>query len=229
MPQQPRLLLIVLLIGVILTAGCSSILNEKNSGTNTSQTSVQPAASWQVTIHQPYAQSDYIKTDTDIYNIGEVIEFTVTNDGSRSLNCAGNPPSFSVKFQAVNGVWATRMGTEKPNETVKSTLAPGNSTQVYRFVTTGWDPDRYRIVSDCGVVREFILRPVPALGTMPEDFSAETPAGTGTGAANSSAGNPLAAPHNTPAAPRSPVMLQSPPRCTVPDPSPPDQSRSYCH
>jgi hypothetical protein len=210
MPQNPRLLLIVLLIGVILTAGCSSILNEKNSGTNASQTSVQPAASWQVTIHQPNVQSDYIKMDTDIYNIGEVIEFTVTNNGSHSLSCAGSPPSFSVKFQAVNGIWATRMGTEKPNETVKSTLAPGTSTQVYRFVTTGWDPDRYRIVSDCGVFREFILRPVPALVKMPEDLPSATPAVTGTGAANTSVGNPLAAPHSTPAAPQPPVIAPIP-------------------
>ncbi len=204
-------ILLILAFTIVITAGCSSILNEKNNVTNTSQTSGQPHASWQVTIHQPNAQSDYIKTDTDIYNIGEVIEFTVTNDGADSLNCAGNPPSFSVKFQAVNSIWATRMGTEKPNETVKSTLGPGTSTQVYRFVTTGWDPGRYRIVSDCGVVREFILRPVPALVSMPEDFSTATPAGTGTGAANSSAGNPPAAsPHDTSAAPRQPVIAPIP-------------------
>jgi hypothetical protein len=41
---------------------------------------------------------------------------------------------------------------------------------MYRFVTTGWEPNRYRIVSDCGVSREFILRtiPIPVPTTCPE-------------------------------------------------------------
>ena len=181
-PHRATVLLLMLAIIIVITTGCSFFTKP---GTNTSQTSSRPYASWQVTIRQPDAQSDYIKMDTDIYNIGEVIEFTVANDGSHPLSCTGNPPSFSVKFQAVNGAWATRMGTEKPNDSVKSTLAPGSSTQVYRFVTTGWDAGRYRIVSDCGPVREFILRPVPALGTMPEDLPSATP-GAGTGAANTS-------------------------------------------
>ncbi len=203
-------ILLILAFSLVIIAGCSSIASEKNPDSSTSQTPGQPAASWQVTIHQPYAQSDYIKMDTDIYNIGEVVEFTVTNDGSQSLDCAGAPPSFSVKFQAVNGVWATRMGTEKPNESAKYTLAPGASTQVYRFVTTGWDPDRYRIVSDCGVVREFILRPVPAIVTMVEEGQTAKQSGTDAGAANALAGNPSAAPFDTTTAPLPPTVAPIP-------------------
>ncbi|MGA2121660.1 MAG: hypothetical protein ABSG49_06405 [Methanoregula sp.] len=160
-------ILLILMISLVLTAGCTSLTDEKNLSVNTSQTPGQSAASYRVTLHQPVAQSDYIKMDTDIYNIGEVVEFTVTNDGSGTLDCAGNPPSFSVKFQGINGVWVTRMGTEKPNETTKSSLEPGKSTQVYRFVTTGWDPSRYRIVHDCGIEREILIRALPVATLAP--------------------------------------------------------------
>ena len=53
------------------------------------------------------------------------------------------------------------MGTDKPVETNKTYLEHGKSTQMYRFITTGWEPNRYRIVSDCGVYREILLRPAP--------------------------------------------------------------------
>ncbi|MDD1686881.1 hypothetical protein [Methanoregula sp.] len=161
MPQLLRTLSILLLISVILFSGCTTIHEGKKTDGNLSQTPGVPAASYKATLNQPNAQSGYIKMDSDVYNIGEVVEFTVTNDGSGTLACAGNQPSFSVKFQTGNGKWATRMGTEQPNETEKSSLAFGNSTQVYRFVTEGWEPGRYRIVHDCGVEREILIRALP--------------------------------------------------------------------
>jgi len=114
--------------------------------------------------------------DTDVYNIGEVVEFTVTNDGSRTLDCAGDPPAFVVKTQGINGAWGTKIGNDTPDTSKKSTLAPGASTPPYRFVTDGWTPGRYRIVLDCGVVREFILKPNPT----PEPTPLETPVLNGT-------------------------------------------------
>ncbi len=50
------------------------------------------------------------------------------------------------------------MGVENPTAGNSSHLKPGDSTAPYRFVTTGWSPGRYRIVSDCGVSREILLR-----------------------------------------------------------------------
>jgi hypothetical protein len=164
---RTTIIMLIIAVSLVLTAGCTSLTSEKNLSVNTSQTPGLSAASYRVSLHQPVVQSDYIKMDTDIYNIGEVVEFTVINDGSGMLDCAGDPPSFSVKFQGINGVWATRMGTEKPNETTKSSLGPGKSTQVYRFVTTGWDPGRYRIVQDCGVEREILIRALPAATPTP--------------------------------------------------------------
>jgi uncharacterized membrane protein len=156
---------------ILLIAGCSTLSSEKNSGINTSQntsqTPGQSLASYKATINQPDARSEYVKMDTDIYNIGEVVEFTVTNDGRSALSCAGDPPFFSVTFQAPNGAWATRMGTGTVNETVKSSLSPGASTQVYRFITTSWEPGRYRILHDCGVEREILVRPLVTLAPTP--------------------------------------------------------------
>jgi hypothetical protein len=160
-PFRIAAILLTVIIAITLIAGCSSLIEEKNPDVNASPDSGQSVASHLVTLRQPDATSGYVKMESDIYNIGEVVEFTVTNDGSGTLECAGEP-SFSVKFQAGNGRWATRMGTGEPDRSVKSTLAPGASTNVYRFVTTGWDPGRYRIVHDCGVERDILIRSLPA-------------------------------------------------------------------
>ena len=60
------------------------------------------------------------------------------------------------------------MGEENPAAGNTTKLKPGESTAPYRFVTAGWAPGRYRIVSDCGVSREILLRALPSV----------TPAGT---------------------------------------------------
>ncbi len=153
--------LTILVLGALLAAGCSSPFPINTPPVTATPARYNPAASYQVTIKQPEKTSDYVHTDTDIYNIGEVIEFYVSNDGTGDLTCSGNPPSFSVQFQSGTGFWVTRMGAEQPGTSTKSVLRPGESTRIYRFVTTGWDPGRYRLLSDCGVMREIILRPVP--------------------------------------------------------------------
>jgi len=177
-PFRTTGILFLLVLIITLLAGCTSFTDEKNPNVNVSLTPGQSVTSYHATLHQPDARSDYVKMDTDIYNIGEVVEFVVTNDGSRTLDCSGNPPTFSVKFQPGHGTWATRMGSEKPNESEKSPLMPGASTQVYRFVTTGWDPGRYRIVHDCGLEREILIRSLPAAipaATCPVNASNTTP------------------------------------------------------
>ncbi len=99
--------------------------------------------------------------DTDVYNQGEVVEFYIKGEGSGTLECLNDPPTFSVKFQTGRGVWATKMGADNPVETNKTYIGAGKSSPMYRFTTDGWEPNRYRIVSDCGVYRDFLLRPVP--------------------------------------------------------------------
>jgi len=157
---SPTLTLIIVIVSILLTTGCTSLFDEINQ-TNTTPSLQQFPASYKVTIAQPDGTSKSIKMDTDVYNIGEVVEFSVVNEGAGTLKCLNDPPTFSVKFQTSNGKWATRMGTDKPVETNKTYLEHGKSTQMERFITTGWEPNRYRIVSDCGVYREFLLRPAP--------------------------------------------------------------------
>jgi len=159
-----------LAVSLAITAGCSAPAGTLNSSENSPSVPVTIAASYRATINQPDALSNYVKMDTDIYNAGEVVEFTVTNDGIGALSCAGDPPTFSVTTQTPGGVWSTKMGTGQPDRATTSVLAPGASTRQYSFVTTGWEPGRYRIVHDCGVEREFLVRslPVPVVTPMPE-------------------------------------------------------------
>jgi|SRR5208337_633863 len=166
-PHRYIVILSALSVIIMIAAGCTTMSPGQNT-TPVGAPSGEPLlASYKVTINQPDTMSEYIHMDTDRYNIGEVVQFTVTNDGSGPLECAGDPPAFSVKFQGINGMWVTRMGNETPGTPEKSSLEPGASTVTYRFVTDGWAPGRYRIVHDCGVVREFILRPVPTLAATP--------------------------------------------------------------
>lgn len=165
-------LLFVLTVSLIFATGCTTLFPGQNvTPAVTIPAGEFPVDSYKVTIHQPDAMSAYIHMDTDVYNIGEVVEFTVRNDGSRTLDCAGDPPKFSVQTQGINGAWGIRMGNGTPDNSQKSTLGPGASTATYRFVTEGWAPGRYRIVHDCGVVREFILRPVPTLAATPVEIT----------------------------------------------------------
>jgi hypothetical protein len=153
--------LMIVLVLTLLAAGCTSPFDATNQTGNTTLPLEQFPASYKVTIAQPDGTSRSIKMDTDVFNLGEVVEFSVVNEGSGKLTCLNDPPTFSVKFQTGSGSWATRMGTDTPVETNKTYLEPGKSSMVYRFITTGWEPNRYRIVSDCGVYREFLLRPSP--------------------------------------------------------------------
>ncbi len=79
------------------------------------------------------------------------------------LSCSTDPPSFSVRYQKGTGKWVTRMGEENPAPGNTTRLKPGESTAPYRFITAGWSPGRYRIVSNCGVSREILLRALPSV------------------------------------------------------------------
>ena len=155
-----------------ITAGCTAPATTINTSENVSSPPVTSAALYRATINQPDALSGYVKMDTDIYNVGEVVEFTVTNDGSGTLSCANDPPAFSVITQTPGGRWSTKMGGGEPDSAAGSTLAPGASTRTYTFVTTGWEPGRYRIVHDCGSEHEFLIRalPVPVAAPMPDSL-----------------------------------------------------------
>jgi hypothetical protein len=156
--------LLVLLVCILCTAGCTIPFPAVNLTTNTSENSATASiAKYQRTIAQPEESAKLVKMDTDVYNLGEVVEFVVTNEKSGDLSCTNNPPSFQVRYQKGTGQWVTRMGEQNPAPGNTTKLKPGESTAPYRFVTDGWAPGRYRIVTDCGVSREILLRALPSV------------------------------------------------------------------
>lgn len=166
--MNPRIFLTLLLLACLLcTAGCTRPFAADNLKSNVSEKN-QPLAKYKLTIAQPEDSAKLITMDTDVYNLGEVVEFVIINEKTSDLSCTNDPPSFSVRYQKGTGQWITRMGTENPVPGSTTMLKPGESTPPYRFVTTGWAPGRYRIVTDCGVSREILLRTLPSV----------TPAGT---------------------------------------------------
>lgn len=151
----------LLLISFLCTAGC---MQPGVADSQTPAPSTPPSiAKYQLTIAQPEDTSTLIQMDTDVYNLGEVVEFVIFNNKTRELSCTTNPPGFSVRYQKGTGQWVTRMGEETPSPGNTTILKPGESTMPYRFVTAGWAAGRYRIVTDCGVTREFLLRAIPAV------------------------------------------------------------------
>jgi hypothetical protein len=161
--------ILLLLFCILCTTGCTELSGTGNQTHNTSDTaSPASVAKYQLTLAQPEYSANLVKMDTDIYNLGEVVEFVITNEKAGDLSCTNDPPAFSVRYQKGTGQWVTRMGEENPAAGNTTKLKPGESTAPYRFVTAGWDPGRYRIITDCGVSREILLRALPSA----------TPAGT---------------------------------------------------
>jgi uncharacterized cupredoxin-like copper-binding protein len=157
-PLRATLLLLILAY-VLVTAGCTMLSGADNRTVNASGNSAPASiAKYPRTLAQPEDSAKMIKMDTDVYNIGEVVDFVITNEKSGDLACSNDPPSFFVRYQKGSGQWVTRMGEDKPAHGTAITLKPGGSTAPYRFVTDGWAPGRYQIVTDCGVSREILLR-----------------------------------------------------------------------
>lgn len=159
--MTPRIpLALFLLICLVCSTACTQHLF--NDNTTIGPPDISPSVpEYKLTIAQPEESAKLVRMETDVYNIGEVVEFIIINEKNHDLSCSGNPPSFSVRYQKGTGQWITRMGEEHPAPGNTSSLRPGESTAPFRFITTGWAPGRYRIVSDCGVSREILLRPLP--------------------------------------------------------------------
>lgn len=158
----PRIIVTLLVGCVLCTAGCIQTFSAASPSPDGAE-KTPVAASYAMRIAQPEDSARLIQMDTDVYNIGEVVEFVITNVKTSDLSCLSNPPSFSVRYQTGSGKWLTRMGSDNPVPGNTTILKPGEATPPYRFVTTGWAPGRYRIVTDCGVSREILLRALPSV------------------------------------------------------------------
>ncbi|OPX65207.1 MULTISPECIES: hypothetical protein [unclassified Methanoregula] len=166
------LTILLLVIGLVCSAGCSELSGAGNRIPGESAS----GPTGRQTIAQPEDTARMIRMETDLYTTGDIVEFVITNEKSGDLSCRHDPPMFSVRYQKDTGQWVTRMGDENPPPGNTTTIGPGKSTEPYRFITTGWAPGRYRIVTDCDVSRDILIRAVP--GTTPSGSSC--PPGTNT-------------------------------------------------
>ncbi|MDD1681225.1 MAG: hypothetical protein LUQ35_06425 [Methanoregula sp.] len=163
MTQIRTITILLLLFCILCTTGCTELSGADNQTSNTSDTATPASiAKYKQILAQPEDSAKLVKMDTDIYNPGEVVEFVITNEKTGDLSCTNDPPAFSVRYQKGTGQWVTRMGEENPTPGNTTKLKPGESTTPYRFVTSGWEPGRYRIITDCGVSREILLRALPS-------------------------------------------------------------------
>jgi len=153
-----------LTLAFLLTAGCSTIPVQHNAASSeivpVPQTTEKPGPYYRVTIDQAESNHpDYLKMDSDIYKQGEVIEFFVTNLGSESLSCWHDYPSFSLYRQV--GTWESLTKREGYQTDYGYYLQRGESTAVERLNTSDLTPGHYKIVTDCGISREFEIHVAP--------------------------------------------------------------------
>jgi hypothetical protein len=161
--------LCIVMVAVLLAAGCMTTSASGSLTGNPTQTPVSPIMEksvtfYKVTIPQPEGiHPDYIKIDSDVYNLGEVIEFHVVNEGSEPLACWQITPSLDYHLYRQIGTWELQ---PEPYSTGWHTdsgyyLQHGESTPELRLRTADLIPGHYKIVTDCGVSREFEIRAAP--------------------------------------------------------------------
>jgi hypothetical protein len=163
----------------LLVTGCTTkpvLDNQTSTSTSpiTSPTTQPSKALYKVTIAQPNStHPEFIKMDADVYNQGEVIEFYLKNEGNDSLICMGDVFHYGIAHEE-NGSWKYQ---PKPIKTTlaitvvptRSEMAPGSSTQLFRLITTGWVPGKYKIEFCSGISREFILRDIGNLTSIKDN------------------------------------------------------------
>lgn len=162
-PFRVTFALLLVMVAVLLAAGCAGQqVAVENRTTPVTQTIQESKPLYNGTIAQPDStHPEYIKMDADVFNVGEVVEFYMINEGSEILTCANWQPSYSVLLLLDNGT-RQRVADSGVVQPAISYIKPGSVTPHYRIETTGWEPGRYLIRFDCNAVsREFILREIP--------------------------------------------------------------------
>lgn len=164
--------LCLLVMASLLTAECTTTpVSENQTGIHTPSREISPTITskglYKVTITQQNgSRYDLIRLDSDVYNPGEVIEFSLLTDIKEIQPCEGDIFSFRVFFRSPDGSWEELPGpfeayhpyvAPQPASTAYPGMRP--SVPAYRLVTTGWSPGHYKIQSDClQASHEFLLR-----------------------------------------------------------------------
>lgn len=173
---QPRSIfaLVIGCVCILLVAGCMTTpALENQSGTSTqitvTPTMQQSKALYKVTIAQPDgSHAEFIRMESDVYNLGEVIDFSLVTDKNAPLPTGCDLLSFRVFFRNTDGIWKELPGTFRANVPSRTPgpastrfTGPEPSIPEYRLDTTGWIPGYYKIQSDCLLAsHEFILQDI---------------------------------------------------------------------
>jgi len=173
-PAHVTIVICITMTVMVLAAGCTTTPAPDNqTGGIPVLPSVSPIAEKSATFYKvtiPQVESthpEYFKMDSDVYNQGEIIEFSVVNEGSGSLACDRFIPSLGFSLYRQVGTWELQpIGDSSRLQQGVHTdygyyLQPGGSEPVRHLSTTDLVPGHYKIVTECGVSREFEIRAAP--------------------------------------------------------------------
>jgi hypothetical protein len=172
-PPRATLALLLLVAAVLLAAGCAGKPAVDNH-TDTSISGISPAVPQSkslnnmTVVRQDNTHPEYIKMDADRYNVGEIVEFYLKNEGNETLSCMGDISSYRV-YNESDESWLYPPVPVEPHPLITilptlSEIVPGSSTSVFRINTAGWVPGTYRVQFGClGISREYVIREVPAV------------------------------------------------------------------
>ncbi len=188
-PLRTMLAVMMVIAGLLLAAGC--VGSQPDAGNQTEPipqtTTTSPMREslvlYKVTIPQENPRADFIKMEADVYNVGEVVEFSMVYEGEGVLQCPNLDLTYRVFYIRENGTSVTKI----PGGMVQPMISyhqPGEHRGPFRFATTGWEPGRYRIEFDCGgIYREFRLREIPKINDtqqLPGEGNAPVPSPSAT-------------------------------------------------
>jgi hypothetical protein len=156
------LALVLLVTAVLLVAGCAGQQKPASPDPVTieQQDTGQPDTDLQ-NIIPPF---DSIRMDANIYNVGEVVEFSVFNESPGTGRCTDHPCSYRIARLVKNESWQvlrTPLVTMLP---FSGSTYYERSCQPMHFATNNWLPGRYRIQYRCGIFQEFVVREIPKVG-----------------------------------------------------------------
>jgi hypothetical protein len=151
--------LVLVIVAMLLAAGCAGPA-EQGYQTTPGIPTIQASVPYNInTVKSPEGtNSAYIGLNSDVFNQGDDVEFTVVIGSLETSVCENYLPTYGIAYLA-GGSWKY---LSEPRETLSSAIfdrMSGSSQRTFRFNTANITPGRYRIQFDCGPVsREFLIR-----------------------------------------------------------------------
>lgn len=165
MPSLSKTIALLLLAAaVVLAAGCTG--QQKPASPDIGVIEQQGTDQPDIDPQEKTPPFDSIRMDANIYNVGEVVEFSAVNESPGTGRCTDHPCSYRIARLVKNESWQvlrTPLVTMLPY--FDSTYY-ARSCQPMHFATTNWIPGRYRIQYRCGIFQEFSIREMPTITSL---------------------------------------------------------------